>query len=82
MADTVVLRQFSSRADAEIVRELLLANGIESFIVSDDCGAMGPSLQFTSGAQVVVAAEDEAGAEAAIAAGVAGGPLLDTDEPF
>jgi len=81
MADTVVVREFSSRQDAEIVRELLLANGIESFIVSDDFGAMGPSLQFAGGAQLVVAAEDEVEAEAAIVAGQAGGPLLETDEP-
>ena len=81
MADTVVVREFSSRADAEIVRELLLANGIEAFIVSDDFGAMGPSLQFAGGAQLVVAAEDEVAAQEAIVAGEAGGPLLETDEP-
>ena len=32
-------------------------------------------------AQLVVAAEDEAAAQAAIVAGEAGGPLLETDEP-
>ena len=32
MSERVVLREFSSRGDAEVVRELLLANDIEAFV--------------------------------------------------
>jgi hypothetical protein len=58
MGDRIVLRQFSYRAEAEIVRELLEANGIEAFVVSDDCGAVDPALQFGRGAQLLVAEAD------------------------
>ena len=34
LSQRVVLREFSSRGDAEVVRELLLANGIEAFVIS------------------------------------------------
>ena len=44
MAQRVVLREFSSRGDAEVVHELLLANGIEAFVISDDCGSVDPAL--------------------------------------
>ena len=44
LSQRVVLREFSSRGDAEVVRELLLANGIEAFVISDDCGAVDPAL--------------------------------------
>jgi hypothetical protein len=79
--DTVVVREFNSRADAEIVHELLVANGIEAFIVADDFGGVGPALQLTRGAQVVVAVKDQADAEAAIAASQVGGPLSEAEIP-
>ena len=72
MAQPVVLREFSYRADAEIVREFLAANGIEAFVNSDDCGSVDPALQFARGVQLMVAEEDRAPAERAIAAGAAG----------
>jgi hypothetical protein len=72
MADPIVLRELSSRNDAEILREVLESSGIQSFIVADDCGAEGPPLQFSSGARLMVAAEDAAEAEAVLAAGEAG----------
>jgi len=58
MGDRIVLRQFSYRAEAEIVRELLQANGIEAYVVSDDCGAVDPALQFGRGANLLVAEDD------------------------
>ena len=58
MSDRSVLREFSSRGDAEIVRELLLAHGIEAFVVSDDCGSVDPALSFGRGVQLLVGSED------------------------
>ena len=72
MTERVVLRQFSSRGDAEIVRELLLANGIDAFVISDDCGSVDPALSFARGVQLLVAAADSAMAEDVIAQGLAG----------
>jgi hypothetical protein len=63
MNERVVLREFSSRTDAEIVRELLEANGIEGFVTSDDCGSVDPALQFARGALLLVDAKDLLAAE-------------------
>jgi hypothetical protein len=56
-----------SRGEAEIVRELLLSNGIEAFVVSDDCGAVDPALSFARGVQLLVAENDVEQAERIIA---------------
>ena len=53
-----LFREFYSRDEAEIVRELLRANGIESFVNSDDCGSIRPELAFSRGVQLYVADED------------------------
>jgi hypothetical protein len=58
MSERVVLREFSSRAEAEIVRELLSANGVEAFVISDDCGSVDPGLSFGRGVQLLVAGVD------------------------
>lgn len=58
MDERVTLREFSSRGEAEIVRELLIANGIDANLVSDDCGAVDPALQFGRGVQLLVASDD------------------------
>jgi hypothetical protein len=71
LSQRVVLREFSSRGDAEVVRELLLANGIEAFVISDDCGAVDPALSFARGVRLLVAADDLALAEQAITVAIA-----------
>ena len=53
-----VLRKFVYRHEAEVTKNLLEANGIESFVTSDDCGALGPSLQFVKGTLLLVASTD------------------------
>lgn len=58
MSRRVLFREFYSRGEAEIVRELLLANGIESSVNSDDCGSVRPDLAFSRGVQLYVAEED------------------------
>jgi hypothetical protein len=71
MDDRVILRSFSYRAEAEIVRELLGSNGIEAFVNSDDCGSVDPALQFGRGADVLVGARDRDAAERLIEESVA-----------
>lgn len=77
MDHRVVFRSFSYRAEAEIVRELLQANGIDAFVVSDDCGAVDPALQFGRGANLLVAAADRGRAERLVSESLAG---ADPDE--
>jgi hypothetical protein len=67
MSERVAIREFNSRGEAEIVRELLLSNGIEAFVVSDDCGAVDPALSFARGVQLLVAENDVEQAERIIA---------------
>jgi hypothetical protein len=71
MDDRIVLRSFSYRAEAEIVRELLASNGIAAFVNSDDCGSVDPALQFGRGAEVLVSADDREAAERLIEESVA-----------
>jgi hypothetical protein len=66
MSRQIVFREFYSRGEAEIVRELLLANGIESYVNSDDCGSVDPALSFARGVQLLVAEEDAPLAEKVI----------------
>jgi hypothetical protein len=49
-----VLKIFPSQIQAEIVKQRLAANGIESFISDDDNGGMLPSLQATNGVKLEV----------------------------
>lgn len=58
MNQRVLFREFYSRGEAGIVRELLRANGIESYVNSDDCGSIRPELAFSRGVQLYVAKED------------------------
>lgn len=78
MGDRIILRSFSSRGQAEIVRELLEAGGIEAFVNSDDCGAVDPALQFGRGADVLVAEADRDAAERLIEESLAA--AQETDE--
>ena len=67
MESRVVLREFSSRAAAEVVREVLQANEIEAFVVSDDCGAVDPALQCGRGVYLLVQSGDFARAKQVLA---------------
>lgn len=62
----ILCREFYTRGEAEIVRELLRANGIESYVNSDDCGSVDPALSFARGVQLFVAEEDVPQAEMVI----------------
>lgn len=67
MPERVVLRRFNYRHEAEVVRSVLDADGIEAFVTSDDCGSVDPALGLVRGACVVVAAEDVTRAEESLA---------------
>jgi hypothetical protein len=68
MASRVVLRTFNYRHEAEVVKGYLQARGIESFVISDDCGAVDPALEYGRGTQLLVAEEDLRRAMDALAA--------------
>ncbi len=50
----VVIESFENEIDAEIARARLEVEHIETSIVKDDAGGMFPSLQQTSGVQLLV----------------------------
>ncbi len=50
----VVIESFENEIDAEIAKARLEAENIEASIVKDDAGGMFPSLQQTSGVQLLV----------------------------
>jgi hypothetical protein len=58
MDDPTILRTFTDRTEAEIVRAMLEAEGIPAMVVADDLGATGPPLDLSAGVQVVVSGAD------------------------
>ncbi len=58
-SDFVVLRTYLNHIEADILKTVLEAAGIESFIRSDDCGGMRPHL-WMGGIELLVHAEDVA----------------------
>ena len=68
MDSFIVLREFSSRVEAEIVKELLVSHGIDALVVSDDCGAVDPALQFGRGVRLLVTATEASEAQMVLAA--------------
>ena len=67
MEDPTILRTFSDRTEAEIVRAMLEAEGIAAMVVADDLGATGPPLDLAGGVQVVVPGADFERAQAVLA---------------
>jgi len=60
MTDTVVLRRYNYRHEAEVARSFLDGHGIEAWVTSDDCGSVDPALGLVRGACLVVADQDAA----------------------
>ena len=50
---TVVVATYSSRRNAEIARDYLIAADIQSFVSADDAGGMHPQLQRPHGVKVM-----------------------------
>lgn len=53
-----VIKVFGDRIEAEIVRSLLEANGINSQILADDQGGLRPALAFSGGVKLIVSDAD------------------------
>jgi len=58
MKDPIIVRGFTDRAEAEIARGLLEAEGIPAAIAADDLGAEGPGMTFGKPIDLVVEAAD------------------------
>lgn len=54
----VVLKTYTSRAEAELAQGILQANGIDALVSSDDAGGMQPWLQQALGVRLLVRHED------------------------
>ena len=54
----VVLKTYTSRAEAELAQGILQANGIDALVSSDDAGGMQPWLQQALGVRLFVRHED------------------------
>ncbi len=81
MHDVTILRRFSYRHEAEVVRSVLEASGIVAFVTSDDCGSVDPALGMVRGACVTVAAVDAERAEDVLATEFAPDGTDDDREP-
>ena len=66
MDDPTILRTFSDRTEAEIVRAMLEAAGIPAMVVADDSAENLPSLDLSGGVQVVVPGADLERAQAVL----------------
>ena len=66
MDDPTILRTFSDRTEAEIVRAMLEAAGIPAMVVADDSGENLPALDLSGGVQVVVPGADLERAQAVL----------------
>ena len=57
--DLVIAQIYSFRAEAELARSALEANGIEAMIEADDCGGQRPLLGANLGLRLLVRRADE-----------------------
>lgn len=57
-SDLVVIRTFPNEPAALLAQAVLEANGIPSFVSSDDAGRMEPQLQFVRGLRLTVRMSD------------------------
>lgn len=70
MTQWVTVGSYGSRAQAEMMVELLLSEGIAAMPQIDDAGGLHPAIPMaTGGAKVIVRAEDEARAREILATG-------------
>jgi len=60
MSDLINIRTFTQRFEAEIAQGLLADEGIESFILADDCGGQRPDLAVRMAAVQLMIREEDA----------------------
>jgi hypothetical protein len=65
--DTVLIRAYRFRHEADLARALLDAVGIRSIVIGDDAGGMGPHIMSENPIRLYVAADAAADAEEALA---------------
>ena len=65
--ETVLLRSYRYRHEADLARALLDAANIRSVLVGDDAGGMGPHIMSDNPIRLYVAAESAAEAEEVLA---------------
>lgn len=59
MNDFVTVKTFTRRTEAEMAKGLLATNGINSLIMADDAGGMGPyPMAYTFGVELKVVEKD------------------------
>lgn len=51
--ETIVIATYSTRRDAEVAKDYLEDEGIQSFVSTDDAGGMHPQMQRPHGVQLV-----------------------------
>jgi hypothetical protein len=66
-ATLVTIRTFSSHMEADLVKSLLQAFGVESLTSADDCAGQRVSMTLTEGVRLMVQAEDQSRAEEILA---------------
>ena len=49
MSDTVIIKTYLTRLDAEMAQSLLEANNIKAIVEGDDCGGLQPNIALVSG---------------------------------
>ena len=54
----VSVKTYLTRAEADLDQSVLAANGIESFVASDDAGGIRPELAFFRGVKLMIHAKD------------------------
>jgi hypothetical protein len=79
MEGIAVLRTLPTREEAEILRGVLEANGITSYVVSDDARGLQPPMELVRGVKLVVAQADRESAEDALRAMEEGGTAEESD---
>lgn len=52
--EVTILKNYSSEIEAGIAQQILMENGVRSFIFKDDAGGMEPHLQLTSGVRLLI----------------------------
>jgi hypothetical protein len=56
--ELVPVRTFDNRMDADMAKDLLQAQGIQSYISGDDAEGIVPALQLTQGVRLIVRERD------------------------
>ena len=66
-APPITIRTFASHMEADLVKSLLEAFGVESVTSSDDCAGQRPPLSLAKGVRLIVRAADRERAEEILA---------------